>query len=341
MLRQLSQETGGRVFFPTTRRRAAEDLRADLRRAREPVQHRLLVEEPDAQRRLAPHRRPRGQARTDGAHATGLLRPDGSIGHRHASAAARRSTPPPPPRMPPTSPGAIRESAGSPRRCSAPASSPTPSSSACRRCRRATRRSSARPRRFRRSCGCSGLSYLYVELTTDERAMGVFVTVLLAVLAIIPALDPTIAPRPPLLQSPLFTVHVHVGALRLRELRARLRARHDLRAAVQGNQGEAPRLLLRAPAVAAGARHDERPRDHGRLDVPDRRRAWSAASGRRRSQASPDPRAQAMSIADPKILVALLSWGVYSFALFARRRRSAGAAGARRGCRRSRSCSCS
>ena len=38
-------------------------------------------------------------------------------------------------------------------------------------------------------------------------------------------------------------------------------------------------------------------------------------------QTSPDPRAQAMSVADPKILVALVSWGVYSFALYARRAR--------------------
>ena len=36
-------------------------------------------------------------------------------------------------------------------------------------------------------------------------------------------------------------------------------------------------------------------------------------------QTSPDPRAQAMSVADPKILVALVSWAVYSFALIARR----------------------
>src|SRR4051794_41510262 len=39
-----------------------------------------------------------------------------------------------------------------------------------------------------------GVSYLYVELTTDERAMGVFVAVLLALLAVIPALHPTIPP---------------------------------------------------------------------------------------------------------------------------------------------------
>jgi ABC-type transport system involved in cytochrome c biogenesis permease subunit len=34
---------------------------------------------------------------------------------------------------------------------------------------------------------------------------------------------------------------------------------------------------------------------------------------------SSDPRVQAMSPVDPKILVALVSWGVYSFALLARR----------------------
>src|SRR5918999_188631 len=42
-----------------------------------------------------------------------------------------------------------------------------------------------------------GLSYLYVELTTEERAMGVFVAALLVALAIIPALDPEVSPRPP------------------------------------------------------------------------------------------------------------------------------------------------
>ena len=53
-----------------------------------------------------------------------------------------------------------------------------------------------------------GLAYLYVELTTDERAMGVLVTALLAVLYVIPALDPGVSPRPSVLQSPLFTIHV-------------------------------------------------------------------------------------------------------------------------------------
>ena len=38
--------------------------------------------------------------------------------------------------------------------------------------------------------------------------MGMFVTVLLTVLDVIPTLDPTVVPRPPVLRSPLFTIHV-------------------------------------------------------------------------------------------------------------------------------------
>src|SRR5437868_15192513 len=37
-----------------------------------------------------------------------------------------------------------------------------------------------------------GLSYLYIELTSDERSMGVFVAVLLVALDVIPALDPAV-----------------------------------------------------------------------------------------------------------------------------------------------------
>jgi ABC-type transport system involved in cytochrome c biogenesis permease subunit len=53
-----------------------------------------------------------------------------------------------------------------------------------------------------------GLAYLYIELTTEERAMGVFVAAMLAALSIIPALDPSVSPRPAVLQSPLFSLHV-------------------------------------------------------------------------------------------------------------------------------------
>ena len=162
------------------------------------------------------------------------------------------------------------------------------------------------------------LSYLYVELTTDERAMGVFVAVLLVALYVIPALDPTVSPRPPVLQSPLFTIHIvsvlfayasfalafvlgvtyvllfnEIKAKHLGFFYARLPSLQILDA-MNGRVVTIGWLFLTV-GLAVGA-------------------VWAA-----QLQSSPDPRAQAMSLEDPKILVAVVSWGVYSFALLARR----------------------
>src|SRR5581483_8310392 len=52
------------------------------------------------------------------------------------------------------------------------------------------------------------LSYLYVEMTTDERAMGVFILPLLVALQAIPAAHPDMEPRAAVLQGPLFGLHV-------------------------------------------------------------------------------------------------------------------------------------
>src|SRR3979411_1264344 len=52
------------------------------------------------------------------------------------------------------------------------------------------------------------LSYLYIEMTTDERAMGVFILPLLVALQTIPALRPGVEDRAAVLQGPLFGVHV-------------------------------------------------------------------------------------------------------------------------------------
>jgi ABC-type transport system involved in cytochrome c biogenesis permease subunit len=154
-----------------------------------------------------------------------------------------------------------------------------------------------------------GLAYLYVELTTDERAMGAFVTVLLAALAILPALHTQVDERPPLLRSPLFTVHVLsmlfayasfalafvlgiTYVLLFKEIKAKhlgyFYARLPSLAIVVGW------LFLTCGLLVGGI--------------------WASQVG-----GSPDPRAQAMHIADPKILFALVSWATYSFAVFARR----------------------
>jgi ABC-type transport system involved in cytochrome c biogenesis permease subunit len=163
-----------------------------------------------------------------------------------------------------------------------------------------------------------GLAYLYVELTSDERAMGVFVTVLLAVLMILPALNPQTEERPALLRSPLFTVHVlamlfayasfalafvlgityvllfkeikakHLGFFYTRLPSLQTLDKMNGRAIIVGW------VFLSAGLLIGGV--------------------WASQIG-----GSTDPRAQAMRVADPKILFALLSWGTYTFALFARR----------------------
>lgn len=163
-----------------------------------------------------------------------------------------------------------------------------------------------------------GVAYLYVELTTEERAMGLFVTVLLAVLAVLPALHPHPEPRPALLRSPLFTAHVltllfayasfalafvlgityvllfkEIKAKHLGYFYARLPSLHTLDA-MNGRAVGIGWIFLTA-GVTIGA-------------------VWAI-----QVHSLPDPHAQAMSVADPKILVALVCWVLYSFSLFARR----------------------
>lgn len=163
-----------------------------------------------------------------------------------------------------------------------------------------------------------GLAYLYVELTTDERAMGVFVTPLLAALAILPAVASHTEARPELLRSPLFTVHVmsmlfayasfalafvlgityvllfkEIKAKHLGFFYARLPSLHVLDA-MNGRAVVVGWLFLTCGLAVGGV--------------------WAV-----QIHGSPDPRAQAMSVADPKILVALVCWATYSFALLARR----------------------
>lgn len=163
-----------------------------------------------------------------------------------------------------------------------------------------------------------GLAYLYIELTTDERAMGVFVTVLLAVLAILPALHPQVETRPALLRSPLFTMHVlavlfayasfalaFVLGITYVLLFKEIKAKHlgffyarlpslQMLDVMNGRAIVVGWLFLTCGLLIGGI--------------------WAS-----QIHSLPDPHARAMSIEDPKILFAILSWGIYSFALVARR----------------------
>jgi ABC-type transport system involved in cytochrome c biogenesis permease subunit len=163
-----------------------------------------------------------------------------------------------------------------------------------------------------------GLSYLYVELTSDERAMGAPVALLLVALAIIPALDPAASPRPQVLQSPLFTIHVLSMLFAYASLA--LAAVIGITYVLLFNEIKAKHLGFfyeRLPSLQALDGMNARAVTVGWIFLS----AGVAVGGiwAAQVQGSPDPRMQAMSLADPKILVALLCWAVYSFAVLARR----------------------
>src|SRR5438132_10289946 len=52
------------------------------------------------------------------------------------------------------------------------------------------------------------LAYLYTEMTSDERAMGVFILPLLVALQMIPAFKPGVESWSAVLEGPLFEAHV-------------------------------------------------------------------------------------------------------------------------------------
>ena len=163
-----------------------------------------------------------------------------------------------------------------------------------------------------------GLAYLYIELTTDERAMGVFVASLLVALDVFPVLDPQVSPRPEVLRSPLFTLHV--VSLLFAYASFALASVLGVTYVLLFKEIKAKHLgyfYARLPSLQM-------------LDVMNGRVVtigWMfltlgiAIGGIWVTQltSSSDPRIGEMSFGDPKILIALVSWGLYSFALLARR----------------------
>src|SRR5256712_677400 len=155
-------------------------------------------------------------------------------------------------------------------------------------------------------------------MTTDERAMGGFITPLLVALQTIPALRPAVEAQSDVLRGPLFGIHVssllfayasfalacvigityvllfkeikakHLGFFYARLPSLQVLDRMNQRAIVIG-------WIFLTIGIVAGA-------------------VWAT------TYAGSDPRVQEMSLHDPKIFVALVCWAVYSFELFAARR---------------------
>ena len=163
------------------------------------------------------------------------------------------------------------------------------------------------------------VAYLYTEVTTDERALGVFIAPLLVGLQTISTLSATVREPAPVLDSPLLAAHVLsllfayaafalacvVGityVLLFRELKSKqlgfFAARLPSLQAVDAMNGRAVGVgwIFLTAGLIVGV-------------------IWAALL----QPDSSDPRVLAMSFSDPKIFVVVLSWAVYSFELYARR----------------------
>jgi ABC-type transport system involved in cytochrome c biogenesis permease subunit len=163
--------------------------------------------------------------------------------------------------------------------------------------------------------------YLYTEVTTDERGLGVFVMAIIVALQAVPAVNgPGVEPQSAVLEHPLFWTHVSalLGAYACFGLAAVIGITYVL----QFKEIKAKHLVFfftRLPSLQV-------------LDVMNSRTVfigWALLTmglvtgavwvSEALTTAPDDPRVQAMSVADPKIFVALLTWALYTFQLVARR----------------------
>ena len=164
------------------------------------------------------------------------------------------------------------------------------------------------------------LSYLYVEMTTDERAMGVFILPIAVGLQTIPVVYPGMESIDPVLDSPWFWVHV--ASLLFAYASFALAAMLGVTYVLQFKEIKKKQLgyfYTRLPSLQV-------------LDVMNSRAVivgwlfltigvvvgvvWTAQA---RALTPENSNLQAMSLQDPKIFIAVLTWAVYSFAMFARR----------------------
>ena len=165
-----------------------------------------------------------------------------------------------------------------------------------------------------------GLSYLYLELTTEERAMGVFILPILVGLQMIPVLNPGVANAAPVLDSPWFWVHV--ASLLFAYASFALAAMLGLTYMLQFKEIKKKHLgylYTRLPSLHVLDAMNSRAVIVGWLFLTIGVIVGVVWTAQARASSPGDVNIQAMSLNDPKIFIAVLSWLVYSFEVFARR----------------------
>jgi ABC-type transport system involved in cytochrome c biogenesis permease subunit len=164
------------------------------------------------------------------------------------------------------------------------------------------------------------LSYLYLELTTDERSMGVFILPVIIGLQLIPVLHPGIERADPVLDSPWFWVHV--SSLLFAYASFALAGVLGVTYMLQFKEIKKKHLgyfYTRLPSLQILDIMNSRAVTVGWVFLTFGVIVGAVWTAQARTLAPDDPNLRAMSIDDPKIFVALLTWAVYAFAVFARR----------------------
>lgn len=165
------------------------------------------------------------------------------------------------------------------------------------------------------------LAYLYTEVTTEERGLGVFVLAIIVALQAVPAVrGPSVEPTSPVLEHPLFWTHVAalLGAYASFGLAAVIGITYVL----QFKEIKAKHLVFfftRLPSLQVLDVMNSRAVFIGWMLLTVGLGAGAVWVSEALAVAPDDPRVRAMSFTDPKIAVALLTWAVYTFALVARR----------------------
>jgi ABC-type transport system involved in cytochrome c biogenesis permease subunit len=166
------------------------------------------------------------------------------------------------------------------------------------------------------------VAYLYTEVTTDERAMGVFILPLVVALQTIPALRAGVEARSPVLQGPLFGIHV--SSLLLAYASFALACVIGITYVLLFKEIKAKHLgffYARLPSLQVLDKMNQRAIVFGWMFLTVGMLAGVAFAFQALAHpvSAEVPQVQAMSLEDPKIVVALVCWAVYSFELFARR----------------------
>jgi len=164
------------------------------------------------------------------------------------------------------------------------------------------------------------LAYLCTEMTSNERGMGIFILPLLVALQVIPASVNGVESRAPSLESPLFGIHVF--SLLFAYAFFALACVIGITYVLLFKEIKAKHLGIfyaRLPSLQILDRMNQLAIVVGWVSLTVGLVAGVVWTAQARAY-GPAPEFQGMSLHDPKILIAIVCWAVYSFEAFGARR---------------------